>query len=111
MVLLRADEETWTQVETVVWSHQNGATRREEEVNLRVTVSVGEPKDDGSAYGWFEWYSTDSSDWYASGGLWFRDGELVDYDGVFSLSHMVLKKLHEWGYDVTDVADSCEVVL
>jgi len=108
---MSADEEKWEEVKTVVWGHQSGATRQEKDVLLRVWVSVGEPKSDGSAYGFFEWFAPDDEEWYCSGGLWFRDDVLVDFDGCFSLSDMVLHKLNEWGYDVASVADSCEVVL
>ena len=55
--------------------------------------------------GWFEMYDEESGgeDFYASGGLWFTNNRLVDYDGVFSLPDEILDKLDEAGYDVDDI--------
>tara|TARA_R100001463_G_scaffold131700_1_gene191881 strand:- start:468 stop:1088 length:621 start_codon:yes stop_codon:yes gene_type:complete len=53
-------------------------------------------------YGSFEYYSTDDGDIYAEGGLWFsKDGELYDYDGVYSLNNVIRKQLDEWNLDTS----------
>lgn len=41
---------------------------------------------------------------YGSGGLWFNRGkELVDYDGVSSLSSVIIDMIEEAGFDVEDM--------
>ena len=57
--------------------------------------------------GSFELYDieTGGERWYAEGGLWFKGKTLVDYDGVFSLSHAIIDKLEENGYDVSEMKD------
>ncbi len=42
----------------------------------------------------------DSQEEYAEVGLWVENGELVDYDGVFSLPEQVVKVLRELGVKV-----------
>ncbi len=73
-----------------------------EEGNIQLSVSVGI---NHSEYGWFEVYDdkTGGEDWYAEGGLWFKNKELVDYDGVFALPTCVLDKLEEIGINVTNM--------
>ena len=51
-------------------------------------------------YGSFEYYNNDG-DVYAEGGLWFRDGALYDYDGVYSLPKSIRKQLDEWKLDTS----------
>ena len=53
---------------------------------------------------WHGWDETHER-WYAEGGLWFKGKTLVDYDGVFSLSHAIIDKLEENGYDVSEMKD------
>jgi hypothetical protein len=75
-----------------------GIIDKESGVKLQVIVGL---RDDNPLRGWFELYDieTQGEDWYAEGGLWFNDKkELVDYDGVFSLSSFVIDKLEELGY-------------
>jgi hypothetical protein len=71
------------------------------EVELNVTIEI---QDDG--YGWFEYYDVETSGerFYAEGGLWFEGEELVDYDGVFSLSDFIINKLESWGYKAKHMA-------
>ncbi len=38
-----------------------------------------------------------------AGGLWFEDGRLVDYDGVWSLPNEVMIELRSRGVDVSHV--------
>ena len=82
-------------------SLENSFGTIKEEKNIELNVSVG-INDEG--YGWFEIYDEESGgdEWYAEGGLWFKDKELVDYDGVFSLPHSVVTKLRELGYTCED---------
>ena len=51
-------------------------------------------------YGSFEYYSTDG-DIYAARGLWFRNGRLFDYDGVYSLNKAIREQLDEWNLDTS----------
>lgn len=98
--------ETW-RIETNVYEENSfGITREESQVSLTFNMYVGKRLDDGTQRGSFEWYSNDES-WYAAGGLWFRDGELTDYDGVFNLSDAIIRKLHEHGFDVAEIAEVC----
>ncbi len=52
-------------------------------------------------YGSFEYYTTDEEGIYAEGGLWFKDGELVDYDGVYSLNKAIREQLDKWNLDTS----------
>jgi hypothetical protein len=48
--------------------------------------------------GGFEIYDTDGSEqYYAEGGLWFRDNMLCDYDGIYSLPIEIQLWLDEIG--------------
>lgn len=69
--------------------------------DIKGTVWVRAPDNEGRARGGFEWYAGNGDDVYAGGGLWFRHGVLNDYDGVGSLADVVWVALHEAGYDVT----------
>lgn len=73
-------------------------TIKEAEVKLQVTIGI---KDE--SYGWFEMYDIETSggEWYAEGGLWFRDKKLVDYDGVYSLPKSIFDCLRENGFDTS----------
>ena len=76
-----------------------------EEDNIQLNVSVGINSED---YGWFEFYDVESGgeEWYAEGGLWFENKELVSYDGVFCLPMFILDKLEENGYNVESMRES-----
>tara|TARA_R100001443_G_scaffold113434_2_gene128064 strand:- start:515 stop:994 length:480 start_codon:yes stop_codon:yes gene_type:complete len=54
--------------------------------------------------GGFEMY--DNSNHHAEGGLWFRENELVDYDGTFSLDLNIIDQLGKWGFNVDDMRKS-----
>ena len=99
-------KEKWTVVSNVYAENSFGIVAEEENVTLSFQVEVGEVKPDGKQTGWFAWHDS-SGDWYAEGGLWFRNNTLVDYDGVFSLSAEILEKLHEAGFDVRDMVETC----
>ena len=99
-------KETWELVSNVYEENSFGITREESKVTLTFNVSVRERLDDGTQRGSFEWYSSDER-WYAAGGLWFTNGELTDYDGVFNLSDAIIRKLHEHGFDVQEMAEIC----
>ena len=96
----------WTETESVYEENSFGVTREEEKVELFFHVTVRAPNEDGSQRGFFEWGSNDGR-WYAEGGLWFEDNELVDYDGVFSLAKEIIQKLHEQGFNVESMARVC----
>ena len=74
-----------------------GIVGKENEVELNITVGI---KSEGR--GWFEVYDEESGGekWYAEGGLWFENGKLTDYDGVFSLMKPIEDKLIEMGYEI-----------
>ncbi len=101
-----ANKIEWDVVSDVYKENSFGIVDEAEKVELKFHVSVGAIKEDGSRRGSFEWYSPDL-EWYAEGGLWFREDELVDYDGVYSLSDEIILKLHDMGFDVKDMAESC----
>ena len=48
-------------------------------------------------HGWFEHNEYGDE---CGGGLWFHDGALVDYDGVYELPREVIQALAEQGIDV-----------
>tara|TARA_R110002050_G_scaffold6819_3_gene27443 strand:- start:899 stop:1174 length:276 start_codon:yes stop_codon:yes gene_type:complete len=50
-------------------------------------------------YGHYEMYSN-HGEYHAEGGLWFDDGVLSDYDGIFELPETIKTKLVEWGFIV-----------
>ena len=59
------------------------------------------PAEGSRQYGSFECYDIDDPyTYYSEGGLWFKDNELIDYDGVYSLPHQILDYLELNGYDV-----------
>jgi hypothetical protein len=80
-----------------------GVIKNRDDINLHVTVGI---KDD--TYGWFEFYDTETGgdEWYAEGGLWLKNGELSDYDGVFCLPNFILDKLSELGINVDYMRES-----
>lgn len=92
-------------VESLSLENSFGTIAREENVKLEVSVGINSEE-----YGWFEIYDikTGGSDWYAEGYLKFKDNELVDYDGVFSLPSFIFDKLQELGYNVGEMRKSCE---
>ena len=73
-----------------------GTIKEQDDVELNVRVGIN-----NDSYGWFELYDLESGgeEWYAEGGLWFKDKHLHDYDGVFSLPISVVNKLIELGYN------------
>ena len=91
--------------ETMEWKGKvrlegSWGTTEWEECDMILHVNMREDK----TYGWFESYAKGHSDkYYAEGGLWIRNNELVDYDGVFSLDLRVLDILENWDIDVSDM--------
>ena len=85
--------------ENLSLSNSFGVIKEEDNILLNVSVGINT-----STYGWFEIYDIESggNEWYAEGGLKFRDKDLVDYDGVFSLPLSVINKLRELGYKIED---------
>ena len=59
-------------------------------------------KEGGLQRGCFEYYDEDC-EWYAEGGLWFENRELVDMDGTYSLSKYIADWLIEQGFKVSPV--------
>tara|TARA_R110002153_G_C13242075_1_gene490811 strand:- start:469 stop:828 length:360 start_codon:yes stop_codon:yes gene_type:complete len=55
-----------------------------------------------SSYGWFEHNEDGDED---GGGLWFEDGSIVDYDGVFELSAEIIEALENAGFNMDYVKD------
>jgi hypothetical protein len=85
--------------ENLALENSFGTIRRENGVEMNITVRLQPNKN----YGSFEMYDeeTGGDEWYAEGGLWFEGKELVEYDGVFSLSRSVIQILEENGYDAS----------
>jgi len=86
--------------QTLVMENSFGTIRKEDDVEMEFIVRL--PEDN---YGSFEMFDTETSgeNWYAEGGMWFTGNELTDYDGVFSLSKVILDILEENGYDVKEI--------
>lgn len=99
-------DETWNETTNVYEENSMSVTRTAREVQLTFHIHVTDSYDGGKQRGSFEWYS-DDDEWYASGGLWFTDGKLTDFDGCFSLCSQVIRKLHEHGFDVKEMARVC----
>ena len=77
-----------------------GVVRKEKDVEMEFIVRLPYQ----SHYGSFMFDTeTGGDNWYAEGGMWFTGNELTDYDGVFSLSKVILDILEENGYDVKEV--------
>ena len=87
----------------VLWVNHIGSwgATEPEKVTMRFHISFNEERQ----YGSFEQYDRETAGerYYAEGGLWFDEGVLVDYDGIYSLSEEVLDQLEEWGLDVKDM--------
>lgn len=93
-------QETFQATQGLSLGNSFGTIRASDNVLLEVTVGI--KSDD---YGWFELYDleTGGEEWYAEGSLQIEDNAVTGYDGVFELSHVVINKLKEWGYDVSEV--------
>ena len=64
-------------------------------------IGLHEPEQDGRQYGWFEHH--EYGDGYG-GGLWFKDAELIDYDGIADyLPNEILDALEAIGFDVDEM--------
>ena len=100
---LKPQEVTFEATQSLQLENSFGVLRNQQDVKLHVTIGI---KDEG--YGYFEFYDIESGgdDWYAEGGLWFRDNQLTDYDGVFSLPNFVLDKLEELGVNVEEMRET-----
>ena len=86
---------------TARYEFSSGFTKGEE-VTMTYNVWANKTEQRGG----FEMYS--NADHYAEGSLGFYKGELVDYDGVYSLDLNIIKQLGEWGFDVRDMKKSME---
>jgi len=98
---MKSFEESFKVVDGLIRQTSYGVVDKEKDVVI--SVSVGYRAEDN--YGWFEFYDEKSGgdQWYAEGGLWFNGLELVDYDGVFSLSSFIADFLEKKGFDVEDM--------
>ena len=95
--------ETFIERESLALSGSFGTVKEEDDVSLTVHMNY----DYENRHGTFEFYRTDTDDWYGSGGLWVNENnELADYDGVYSLMDFVLDWLQSIGIDVTDMRQS-----
>lgn len=93
--------ETWTEKSVVSMETSYGVVDSSNSEEMEITVGIFK---DNPERGYFELYDVESGGerFYGEGGLWFDGKTLTDYDGVFQISNWVLKKLEEWGYDVSD---------
>ena len=55
--------------------------------------------------GSFEWVGGTNEDAECAGGLWFEEGALVDYDGVFALPKEVIEALKQLGFRTEEDED------
>ncbi len=92
-------KEVWKEKMHVSLETAYAVINKEHDVELDISVEL-----ENEDYGTFEIsdVKTGGNAWYASGGLWFTDGVLVDYDGVFELSQAIVAKLENLGIDVSD---------
>lgn len=74
--------------------------KKEENIVLNCTVGIND-----ETYGWFEVYDkkTEGNEWYAEGGIWFKNKVVTDYDGVFALPRCIVSKLEELGFNCEEV--------
>ena len=99
-------KEIWTERVDLSSYNSFGKVDEEKQVEVRFTIAANYQDSGGvKSRGWFE-MAGPTDRWYAAGGLWFKHNELVDYDGCSSLSIEFVDKLHEWGFNVEDVARS-----
>lgn len=70
---------------------QNISDSAKSEIEIYIDKSTGE--------GWFEW-DVPELEITESGMLIFEGNELVDYDGVMSLPHQLIKELQESGFNM-----------
>lgn len=93
-------EYTFKTKQNLVLENSYGIVDSEDGVELEITIGINSPE-----YGWFELYDTETGGdaWYASGGLWFKDKVVTDYDGVFELIPPIIEKLTELGYDCSEI--------
>lgn len=100
---LKIQEVEFEATQSLQLENSFGVLKTEKDIKLHVTIGI---KDD--TYGWFEFYDIESGgeEWYAEGGLWFVNGELSEYDGVFSLPNFVLDKLQELGINVDEMKET-----
>lgn len=91
--------ENWEVEQYVAMGTLTGLVAPRVKRNMDITVCVNGHE------GWFEMYDEESSgeDFYASGGLRFRNDKLVGFDGVSSLPDEILNKLEEHGYGLDDI--------
>ena len=93
-------KETFQAVQALSLENSFSTIKAEDNVTLEVTVGIN-----SEDYGWFELYDveTDGDEWYAEGGLWIENNVITGYDGIFTLPTVVIDKLKEWGYDVSEI--------
>ena len=91
---------TFEKIQRVRLEGTFGATEWEE-VNITYNVDFNMLKQ----YGSFEIYS-DDGEYYTEGGLWFKNGELTGYVGIFSLPIEILEQLEKWGLNCKDMIKS-----
>jgi len=94
---MEASSKTWEEKLDLVLETSYGIIGEEDGVLVSIEVSIGNGKNPD--YGYFEVYDVDSGgeEWYASGGLWFKGNEMVDYDGVFDLIQPIKDHLKSLG--------------
>lgn len=96
--------ETFIHKTPLVESTQYGTVLKKED-NVELTVNMEYNFEDKR--GSFEFYKTDTDEFYSSGALFVNeDNELVDYDGVYALMDFVLDWLQTIGVDVRDMRES-----
>jgi hypothetical protein len=93
-------QETFEAKQSLSLETSYGVVKKENDILLEVTVGISSDE-----YGFFEIYDVESGgeEWYAEGSLQIEEKAIMGYDGVFSLPTVVLDKLVEWGYDVSEV--------
>ena len=95
---MQAQKHTWTE-EVYVTTETSFGIVDQTLTPIMCEFTIGINDDET---GWFEWYDLDSGgiEYYCEGYLGFEGMNLVDYDGVFELSHIVKEKLIQLGYNL-----------
>jgi hypothetical protein len=87
-------EKTITKKTKVRLENSFGAVNDWEEVLMTYYISINPIKSTG-------FFEIIGGSYHAEGGLWFIDGELIDYDGIYDLPDEIREQIRKFGYKVS----------
>ena len=88
--------------QNIRYENSFGLVAEYEDVPMQYIVRLGKCSS-------FEMFSEPHAEHYSEGSLEIHNGELVDYDGVFSLAAEILHMLRHEGIDVSEMQESLEI--